>query len=55
MRPSGYTDLSAMEITQREIAPGAIVVTVAGKVMMGTESQQIVTLVEGFQKGRPRR
>jgi len=35
-----------MEISHREIAPGAIVVTVAGKVMMGTPSEQIVTLVE---------
>jgi anti-sigma B factor antagonist len=35
-----------MEINHTEIAPGLVVVTVAGKVMMGTESEQIVTVVE---------
>jgi anti-sigma B factor antagonist len=37
-----------MEISHTEIAPVAVVVRVAGKVMMGTESEQIVTLVEGL-------
>ena len=35
-----------MEITHNEIAPGTVVITLAGKLMMGTESEQIVTLVE---------
>ena len=35
-----------MEISHREIAPGAVVVRVAGKVMMGVESEQIVKLVD---------
>jgi len=35
-----------MEISYTEIAPGAVVVRVAGKVMMGAESEKIVTLVD---------
>jgi anti-anti-sigma factor len=35
-----------MEITHMEFAPGAVVVRVAGKVMMGAESEKIVTVVE---------
>ena len=34
-----------MEIRHYEIAPGTVVVTIAGKVMMGPESEQITTLV----------
>jgi anti-sigma B factor antagonist len=43
-----------MEISYREIAPGAIVVTVAGKVMMGTASEQIVSLVEDLLRNDKR-
>lgn len=38
----GFT---SMEIRHYEIAPGMVVVTIAGKVMMGPESEQITTLV----------
>jgi anti-anti-sigma factor len=34
-----------MEISHYEAAPGMAVVTIAGKVMMGPESEQIATLV----------
>jgi anti-sigma B factor antagonist len=36
----------AIEISHREIAPGAVEVTLAGKIMLGLESERIVTLVE---------
>jgi anti-anti-sigma factor len=35
-----------MEITHTEFAPGTVVVRVTGKVMMGTESEKIVTVIE---------
>jgi anti-sigma B factor antagonist len=35
-----------MEMSHTEIAPGKVVITLAGKLMMGLESEQIVTLVE---------
>src|SRR3989442_690303 len=35
-----------MEIHHNEIAPGTVAVTVAGKVMMGAESEKIENLVE---------
>ncbi len=35
-----------MEISHREVAPATAIVTISGKVMMGAESEQIVTLVE---------
>jgi anti-anti-sigma factor len=35
-----------MEISHREIAPGAVEITLGGKLMLGLESEQIVTLVE---------
>ena len=35
-----------MEISHREIAPGAVEITLGGKIMLGLESEQIVTLVE---------
>jgi anti-sigma B factor antagonist len=35
-----------MEIGHREIAPGAVEITLGGKIMLGLESEQIVTLVE---------
>ena len=38
----GFT---SMEITHHEAAPDMVVVTIAGKVMMGPESEQITTLV----------
>jgi len=34
------------EITHREIAPRAVVVTLAGKLMIGSEGERIVTLVD---------
>lgn len=34
-----------MEIRHYEIAPGTVVVQIAGNVMMGSESEQITTLV----------
>jgi anti-anti-sigma factor len=38
----GFT---SMEINRRDAAPDMVVVTIAGKVMMGPESEQITTLV----------
>jgi anti-anti-sigma factor len=38
----GFT---SMEISRRDAAPDMVVVTIAGKVMMGPESEQITTLV----------
>jgi len=35
-----------MEISHREIAPETAVVTLSGKLMMGTDTEQVVTLVE---------
>ena len=35
----------SMEISHRETAPDTVVVTIAGSVMMGSESEQITTLV----------
>jgi PleD family two-component response regulator len=35
----------SMEISHHEIAPDVVVVTIAGKVMMGPESEQITTFV----------
>ena len=35
-----------MEISHREYAPGTIVITLAGKVMMGTVGEKVVELVE---------
>lgn len=35
-----------MEITHQEVAPGTVVITLAGKLMLGQEGDQIVTLVE---------
>jgi anti-sigma B factor antagonist len=37
-----------MEINHRETAPGVIVIALSGRVMLGPESEQIVTLVEGL-------
>ena len=34
-----------MEISHNEIAPDTVVITIAGKVMLGPESEQIETLV----------
>ncbi|HLK63726.1 MAG TPA: STAS domain-containing protein [Bryobacteraceae bacterium] len=39
-----------MEISQKEIAPGKVVITLTGKLMMGRESEQIVTAVEDLLK-----
>ncbi len=35
-----------MEISHKDVAPGITLVTLAGRVMMGTQSEQIVSLVE---------
>ena len=35
-----------MEINHREAAPGVVAVVLSGRVIMGPESEQIVTLVE---------
>jgi anti-anti-sigma factor len=37
-----------LEITHTETAPGTVVIKLTGKVMMGTDSEPIVTLVDGF-------
>ena len=44
---SAYTSM-LMEINHRETAPGVVVIGLSGRVMLGTESEQIVTLVEGL-------
>lgn len=43
-----------MEITHTEIAPDAVVIKVAGKVMMGTESEKIVTVVDDLLRAGKR-
>ena len=35
-----------IEITHREAAPGTVVITLAGKLMLGPEGDEVVTLVE---------
>ena len=35
-----------MEMSHAEVAPGTVAVTLSGKLMMGPESEQIVTLVD---------
>ncbi len=35
-----------MEISHKDAAPGVAVVTLAGRIMMGSQSEEIVTLVE---------
>ena len=47
----GFT---SMEISHKEIAPDTVVVTIAGKVMMGPESEQITTLVNDLLGERKR-
>ena len=37
-----------MEISHKEIAPGVVVIALAGRVMMGVESEQILGLVDGL-------
>ena len=37
-----------MEINHRETAPDVVVIGLSGRVMLGPESEQIVTLVEGL-------
>jgi anti-anti-sigma factor len=36
----------SVELSHKEVAPGVVVVTVAGRVMMGPSSEPIVNLVE---------
>jgi anti-anti-sigma factor len=38
----------ALEISHKEAAPGTIVVTLAGKLMLGADGENIPTLVEQF-------
>lgn len=35
-----------IEIAQREIAPGTVVITLTGKLMIGPEGDEVVTMVE---------
>jgi anti-anti-sigma factor len=35
-----------IEITHREVAPGTVVITLTGKLMLGPEGDEVVTLVE---------
>lgn len=37
-----------LEIDYREVAEGTVVVTLSGKLMLGPESQQVETLVDGL-------
>ena len=37
-----------MEITQSEVAPGKVVLALSGKIMMGPDSERIVTEVDGL-------
>jgi len=46
--PLAYTERFMLQITDTEIAPGTVVIKLAGKVMMGVESEPIVTLVDRF-------
>jgi len=39
-----------MEMNHKEIAPGTEVIALSGKLMMGPESEKIVTLVEDLVK-----
>jgi len=43
-----------MEISHNEITPGTVVIALAGKIMMGQESEQIVTLVEDLLRAGKR-
>ena len=43
-----------LEITHTETAPGTVVVKLTGKVMMGADSEPIVTLVDGFVAAKKR-
>lgn len=43
-----------MEISHREAAPDTVVVTIAGRVMMGPESEQITTLVSDLLRAANR-
>jgi len=42
----GYTEPCMFEITHQEIAPGKVVVALAGKLMVGHDGEPIVPLVE---------
>ena len=37
-----------MEISHKEVTPGVVVVSIAGRVMMGPESEQILAVVDGL-------
>ena len=42
-----------MEINYREPTPGAVVIALSGRIILGPESEQIVTLVDGLlQQGK---
>ena len=38
----------ALEISHKDVAPGTVVVGLAGKLMLGSDGEEIPTLVEGF-------
>lgn len=45
--------LTSMELSHNEITPGTVVIKIAGKVMMGAESEQITNLVTDLlQQGK---
>ena len=44
------TMVGLMEISHNEIAPDMVVITLAGRVMMGSESERITTLVSDLLK-----
>jgi anti-anti-sigma factor len=48
--PATMAGSSSIEISHYEIAPNIVVIRVAGKVMMGPESEQITTLVNELLK-----
>jgi anti-anti-sigma factor len=44
-----------MELSHKEVIPGTVVVTLSGKVRMGVESEQIVSLVDDILRQGPRK
>lgn len=48
MRPRAYTERFMLEITHTEIDPATAIIKLTGKVMMGADSEPIVTLVDRF-------
>jgi anti-anti-sigma factor len=48
MRPPAYTERFMLEITHTEVDPATAIIKLTGKVMMGADSEPIVTLVDRF-------